>query len=1099
MKNPKLIGFIIGIFMFVLIVGVGYLLISGHKNNINEGFSPQSADNFIEEKKGEDGSRIFVFDDLNGGTYEVKDDMYLTNGEHSIYYDDYPTDRGTIIRIISTVPINNHEDGGIKKIENSRSLLNSDYKFETTKNDERYKYVINDFNTSSLTFTPEIKDGDNAPFKINDKEVANIRNQQRITFNNINVMTSNFTIGEHSTTFRISNNGGTYGTLFGNDGDPYLDVRNSTEFYSTDYLGQVGQKYYTVGGNYYYVRRAIINFSLSGLPSDAIILNGNLSIYVGGINGVFDVVVKNNTYNGTSLASNFEGWAAGNSIYGGRNMTNAISTSDLVAGWNNLTLSNDGINQTLVSRNAGIPLSFIIMSEDDVEAKQPAGLEQIDVTTIALNYPLLILEYELLSTPPSIGLNNLILNSTFGTNKSNEDLKVSFTPVVNNTSTPLYANITWFKNLIFYNQINNTLLTNGTHFENTLSSANTQVGNNWSVVINATFKEGYIAFNNITNYLYILNSPPTQPTLLFPDNGITTINYIMNLSAFNSTDDDGDAVNYEFYIDLDTNPPTTLVANDSDFSVIANLSDDGIYYWRARSNDGMDVSSYSDTRSFIVDRRLILSNITIYNSITQEGALNNFKLNLTLNKQIVSSVSSSFYYNGISKDVIKLDESENITSFLSSFNIPINSPQISTFSFNLTINLYNGTTLYNNSFFGSQQVKIISLYNCSSANASSVMIINFSFAREDNYVDINNTFEGYFKYTPLISNQTRELNVLYNDNINVTQVGICISPKDSSVYITDGEVKYNDQDNLLYDARYYYMRNDLFYNITREIKLYSLPKLTAVPITFTLKSSVGELINDYIIEVYKHTIGTNDYKLVAMGKTAIDGGSLIYLKQGDTPYQFLIRDDTGEYKEPFNNFITNADKILEKATYEIKLGVGLLVSKLIEHYQGMKGGLIYDNGTSTFVYLYNDSSSKTTSTNLRIQKIDKTGTHVLYERTFLGNNAYYAYTLNNATGTYMASVSVIDTDGNEFPIYQASNEISEPKLYDFIGSEGLLATFFILITYVMMAVTNAIAVMVLSMTAIILVTLLGILNISTMTLITFCILVGGIIIYKIKN
>jgi len=239
--------------------------------------------------------------------------------------------------------------------------------------------------------------------------------------------------------------------------------------------------------------------------------------------------------------------------------------------------------------------------------------------------------------------------------------------------------------------------------------------------------------------------------------------------------------------------------------------------------------------------------------------------------------------------------------------------------------------------------------------------------------------------------------------------------------------------------------------------------------------------------------------MVAMGKSGLDGIGTIYLKQGDTPYRFLIRDTLGNYVEPFETLSSVVDKILEKATYTIQLGAGFTVGDLLNYLSTIETGLSFNNGTSTFVYSYNDTQSRTDRTVLRITKLTGTQTVTLVNKVFMGNTALFTYTINNATGTYVATVYLVDEEGNTQYILQESSEKSAPDLSDIMGGEGLLATMFIFITYVFMATTNPVATLILAVVALIFSFMLGIFDVGFFTLITFIILAGGIIFYKLHK
>ena len=143
------------------------------------------------------------------------------------------------------------------------------------------------------------------------------------------------------------------------------------------------------------------------------------------------------------------------------------------------------------------------------------------------------------------------------------------------------------------------------------------VGKTWKAQIDLCDNSSACVYAN-TSELLILATAPTVPVLNLPLNNITTANYTINISAYGSQDPETQAtgMNYEFYLDRETNPPTTLYGNRTIQSNISSLGQDGTYYWRVRTNNNSTVSSYTSTRSFYVDRRFINLNIsTINNSI----------------------------------------------------------------------------------------------------------------------------------------------------------------------------------------------------------------------------------------------------------------------------------------------------------------------------------------------------------------------------------------------------------------------------------------------------------------------------------------------------
>ena len=103
-------------------------------------------------------------------------------------------------------------------------------------------------------------------------------------------------------------------------------------------------------------------------------------------------------------------------------------------------------------------------------------------------------------------LSNLKFETATGLNRTTEDLTLSFTPIDNNTITPLYFNFSFYNHSILHNQFLNIQGTNNTLFEFDFKSGNTTRGNIWYVEINMSDDDGISNFTTIN--LTILNTPP---------------------------------------------------------------------------------------------------------------------------------------------------------------------------------------------------------------------------------------------------------------------------------------------------------------------------------------------------------------------------------------------------------------------------------------------------------------------------------------------------------------------------------------------------------------------------------------------------------------
>ena len=212
-----------------------------------------------------------------------------------------------------------------------------------------------------------------------------------------------------------------------------------------------------------------------------------------------------------------------------------------------------------------------------------------------------------LAAPPYFTTNPYI-NSTLGTNLSNQDLFISFVPRLNESANLNYS-IQIFTNNITNFTLYNISTTNNTFTMFRINFSNLTRTQTWKAQIqlsNASTLGDY--FN--TTELLILNAIPTRPILNLPSNN-SYFNYRDINFSMNNSDDIDDEQTLYFILEISTDfafsntsiyngtlLKTTNATNS--YNITTNLSD-GIYYWRARATDLVDNSSITEIRNFTID------------------------------------------------------------------------------------------------------------------------------------------------------------------------------------------------------------------------------------------------------------------------------------------------------------------------------------------------------------------------------------------------------------------------------------------------------------------------------------------------------------------
>jgi len=160
---------------------------------------------------------------------------------------------------------------------------------------------------------------------------------------------------------------------------------------------------------------------------------------------------------------------------------------------------------------------------------------------------------------------------------------------------------------------------------NNLTSGNTNKHDNWTFACLAN--DGSENASLWKNYsTYILNSPPTAPSLGYPASGGHVTDRPAYFWWYSSQDADDDSREYHFVLDLDSSfdpveynrsPPENGVGSGSLYPNYTETTD-VLYYWKVRAYDGEDFGAWSEIRNFTVDS---LVDIILNNSQVDFGSL----------------------------------------------------------------------------------------------------------------------------------------------------------------------------------------------------------------------------------------------------------------------------------------------------------------------------------------------------------------------------------------------------------------------------------------------------------------------------------------------
>lgn len=546
-------------------------------------------------------------------------------------------------------------------------------------------------------------------------------------------------------------------------------------------------------------------------------------------------------------------------------------------------------------------------------------------------------------------------------------------------------------------------------------------------------------------------------------------------------------INYEFY--LDTVNGTTLVQNSTSITYTFDLTpftNRTTYYWRCRANinGNTNQSDFTNTFTYIVDRRSIIGEITTYNSIVEESNSETFISNITVNDEFINDLySSTFIY-----------DNTNYTATVSKYNntlyqaeVSIQIPQVTvsgtvkTFNWSYVWDTKDLTQTGNMSIDYTQTVNKLAFNNCSGGDN---VTMNFTFWDENDFTSrlTNASFKGTFN----IYKGSGEVFSNYSFDVNNTEsVQFCLPI--NSTYQVNADVEYSKGG---YDIRNYYLYNATLTNVTSEINLYLLEISLGSGIKFVVDNNIGDLLQDRYVKIQRRDLGDDTYKLVAVAKSDENGEDYVYLRKFDAQYRFIV-----EYLGVVE-LTTEPRKISEDTVY---LTVGGDPLDYLNIFEQISFSLT--NTSSIFRLTYTDTTGLASNYCLEVWEIGFGNSSRLDQSclttasgTIISNFSQYG------NGTYMGKFYVKVNP----PKILATLEVTYnrlQKLSDLVGKDGVMMAMFLIGTVSFIGLFNPVAAIVTALLGVIFTTMLGLLSYSggAYTAVISLVIVGSLIIWRSRR
>lgn len=645
---------------------------------------------------------------------------------------------------------------------------------------------------------------------------------------------------------------------------------------------------------------------------------------------------------------------------------------------------------------------------------------------------------------------------------------------------PVSTTLKYYKDEVLQSSLTNYTMIN---------SGNTSKGQVWKLEINST--DGTYSAQDSFN-LTINNAPPSVPSQYSPNGTIFTWTNPYNLSCSGSIDIDGDSINYEFW-----------TGNGTNFTIGQNLTmqtykmpfefENGTYTWHCQANDGEEANTgYLANTTFYYNSSTVFGSLGNFTNPVVSGRNDTFTFNISWNWIRVSDVAGEFVMNEETFPVTGTDDlTNNVTVFSISSFLPLNaSNYVNSFYWNITLTYREtGSTSSPISYPFSQTVQgVVPTSSCTGSNLTVAALLNLSRHHEINdsvlYSDIEATFQLW------LDDQTIEDNITFSiEQENTTYTLICVkNPPAGKDYKISGQVRYTAD---YFDYRDYYFRNTTVDNVTNNVKLYLLDIDLADPIVHHITDQVGSGIQNRIIEVLRYDVGTDTYKLVAMGRSDEDGEDLIYLRKNDVFYRHYIKNETEIL------LTTVPRKIITDDLY-FTISDNPYIEQL-EMFDDITYSLSFNNASNNFVCSYSTNEVDFEEFCLKVVKISASNKSmgVLCNTCQSTLSGTLLCDIGNETGsfagTFYASVNpslpikTIYVNRGVFSSFSTA-----------LGREGLVITLFTVGVVMLSGLANPFVPIILGVVALLFMAGLGVIKISYIALMILAIM-GGFVISRLKQ
>ena len=443
-------------------------------------------------------------------------------------------------------------------------------------------------------------------------------------------------------------------------------------------------------------------------------------------------------------------------------------------------------------------------------------------------------------------------------------------------------------------------------------------------------------------------------------------------------------------------------------------------------------------------------------SITYPAVISELQSNniiLRINTTGIISTAASLVWNGTSKASTKTSVT-GIDTYTSSFVVPI-FPANANLSFHWLYNITGSINNESGNVSANQTLIRIGIDNCTSYGLRGV---NISVINSSSDAKMNSTGDGFLKISIDDISTYKSFNLSFSYAGALTH-GICINPNGTTFNMT-GQTEFF----IGSVTKTYYFNNFTVSNVTQNIELLYDDGSTLV--TFTVTDENDNAVENAYITVLKYDFGTDTYFTSEILKTDSEGVAVGNLVLSTQWYKFVITYNSQVFLE------TSPTKIIS-TTYNFQIVLGSDYFANYNQLGSISCNVNFDNTTKIFSFTATDSSGGSNEYCLNVwKKTVNTNTAINSScKTDVGTTINLGINEEVSDNTYVG-IGSVRIGSNTFNCDLTTHSYNTG--FKKFGQEGLFATFFIILTIVMIGIWSPIIAVMLMVLGIVISIIMGI-------------------------